>query len=70
MTLVPEINLAGELSMCYGMIATVTDYDAWSDTAVEASDVMNIMKEMKKRFQIYYIMLFLKLTIKEIATVL
>ena len=49
MTLVPEINLAGELSMCYGMIATVTDYDAWSDTAVEASDVMNIMKENEKK---------------------
>ncbi len=49
MTLVPEINLADELSMCYSMIATVTDYDAWSETAVEAGDVMKIMKESEKQ---------------------
>ncbi len=49
MTLVPEINLAAELSMCYGMLATVTDYDAWKDEAVEASDVMQIMKESEEK---------------------
>ncbi len=49
MTLVPEINLAAELSLCYGMIATVTDYDAWSTKAVEASDVMEIMKESEEK---------------------
>ncbi len=49
MTLVPEINLAAELSLCYGMIATVTDYDAWSIKPVEASDVMNIMKENEEK---------------------
>lgn len=45
MTLVPEISLADELGMCYGMIATVTDYDAWLDEAVEASEVIKILKE-------------------------
>ncbi|MBP1449319.1 MAG: S-methyl-5'-thioadenosine phosphorylase [Thermoproteus sp.] len=29
MTLVPEINLARELGMCYALIALVTDYDIW-----------------------------------------
>jgi 5'-methylthioadenosine phosphorylase len=29
MTLVPEINLARELGMCYGMLALITDYDIW-----------------------------------------
>ncbi len=49
MTLVPEINLAAELSLCYGMIATVTDYDAWSTKPVEVSDVINIMKESEEK---------------------
>ncbi|MEM0139656.1 MAG: S-methyl-5'-thioadenosine phosphorylase [Ferroplasma sp.] len=49
MTLVPEINLTAELSMCYGMLATVTDYDAWKDEAVEATDVMEIMKQSEEK---------------------
>ena len=49
MTLVPEINLANELGMCYGMIATVTDYDVWSDTPVEAAEVMKTLKENEEK---------------------
>ncbi len=45
MTLVPEVNLADEMSMCYSVLATVTDYDVWSETPVEASEVFKIMKE-------------------------
>ncbi len=51
MTLVPEINLANEMAMCYSMIATVTDYDAWSETAVEASEVIKILKENEEKTQ-------------------
>ena len=49
MTLVPEINLAVEQSMCYSMIATVTDFDVWSDKPVDASEVMKIMKENEEK---------------------
>jgi 5'-methylthioadenosine phosphorylase len=49
MTLVPEINLALEKSMCYSTIATITDFDVWADTPVEASEVMKIMKENEEK---------------------
>lgn len=49
MTLVPEINLANEMAMCYSMIATVTDYDVWSETPVEASEVIKILKENEEK---------------------
>ena len=49
MTLVPEINLANEMAMCYSMIATVTDYDVWSETPVEASEVIRILKENEEK---------------------
>ncbi len=45
MTLVPEVNLADEMSMCYSVLATVTDYDVWSENPVEASEVFKTMKE-------------------------
>ena len=45
MTLVPEVNLADEKSMCYSVIATVTDYDVWADKPVEAAEVFKTMKE-------------------------
>lgn len=45
MTLVPEVNLADELSMCYSVLATVTDYDVWADKPVDASEVMKTMKD-------------------------
>jgi 5'-methylthioadenosine phosphorylase len=49
MTLVPEINLADEMGMCYSMIANVTDYDVWSDTPVEASEVIKTLKENEEK---------------------
>lgn len=45
MTLVPEINLAKESNMCYLTLATVTDYDVWADTPVNAKEVSRVMKE-------------------------
>jgi 5'-methylthioadenosine phosphorylase len=51
MTLVPEINLADELGMCYSLIANVTDYDVWSDKPVEASEVIKILKENEEKTQ-------------------
>ncbi|MEM1662833.1 MAG: S-methyl-5'-thioadenosine phosphorylase [Pyrobaculum sp.] len=47
MTLVPEINLARELGMCYGLIALVTDYDIWvphQPVTAEAVEKMMIEK--------------------------
>ncbi|MCL4336638.1 MAG: S-methyl-5'-thioadenosine phosphorylase [Candidatus Thermoplasmatota archaeon] len=49
MTLVPEVNLADEMSMCYSVIATITDYDVWSDKPVEAAEVFKIMKENESK---------------------
>ena len=49
MTLVPEITLANEMSMCYSMLATVTDYDVWSEHPVEASEVIKIIKENEEK---------------------
>lgn len=45
MTLVPEINLARELGMCYLSIATITDYDVWAEKPVTADEVMRVVKE-------------------------
>ncbi|CAC11476.1 purine-nucleoside phosphorylase related protein [Thermoplasma acidophilum] len=45
MTLVPEVSLAGELALCYSVIASITDYDVWSTKPVDAREVMNIMKQ-------------------------
>jgi len=46
MTLVPEINLARELGMCYGLIALVTDYDIWvPHQPVTAEAVEKMMTE-------------------------
>jgi len=45
MTLVPEINLARELGMCYALIAMVTDYDIWAERIVTAEEVVKVMSE-------------------------
>jgi len=45
MTLVPEINLARELGMCYATIALVTDYDIWFGHVVDAKMVVEVMKK-------------------------
>ncbi|MCL4330421.1 MAG: S-methyl-5'-thioadenosine phosphorylase [Candidatus Thermoplasmatota archaeon] len=49
MTLVPEINLSLEKGLCYSTIATITDYDVWAETPVDASEVMRIMKENEEK---------------------
>lgn len=45
MTMVPEINLARELGMCYLTIATVTDYDVWAEKPVTAEEVTRVVRE-------------------------
>lgn len=45
MTLVPEVQLARELEMCYVSIATVTDYDVWAEKPVSTEEVIKVMKE-------------------------
>ncbi len=46
MTLVPEIVLARELGMCYGLLAIITDYDIWvPHEAVTAEAVEKMMLE-------------------------
>ncbi|BAB59580.1 methylthioadenosine phosphorylase [Thermoplasma volcanium GSS1] len=49
MTLVPEVGLAGELALCYSVIASITDYDVWSEKPVDAREVMTIMKQNDKK---------------------
>ncbi|MCI0557244.1 MAG: S-methyl-5'-thioadenosine phosphorylase [Nitrososphaera sp.] len=43
MTLVPEVTLAREAEICYISLATVTDYDVWSDTPVSSSEVIETL---------------------------
>ncbi len=45
MTLVPEVNLADELAMCYSVLATVTDYDVWAEKPVDTEEVVRILRE-------------------------
>jgi len=45
MTLVPEINLARELGMCYTTLALVTDFDVWAKKPVTATDVARTQKK-------------------------
>ncbi|TRM75657.1 S-methyl-5'-thioadenosine phosphorylase, partial [Sulfolobus sp. E5] len=45
MTLVPEVNLACEMQMCYATIAMVTDYDVFADKPVTAEEVTKVMSE-------------------------
>lgn len=44
MTLVPEVTLARERGLCYACVATVTDYDVWQEAAVEAHDIVEVMR--------------------------
>lgn len=46
MTALPEAKLAREAELCYAMLSTVTDYDAWRDdhAAVEASTVFEVLR--------------------------
>ncbi len=43
MTLVPEVNLACEMQMCYATLAMVTDYDVWAEKPVTAEEVAMVM---------------------------
>jgi len=43
MTCIPEAVLSRELGICYGVIATVTDYDVWADKPVNAEEVIKTM---------------------------
>lgn len=44
MTLVPEVALAREAGICYTTLATVTDYDVWTDKPVTAQEVVETLK--------------------------
>jgi 5'-methylthioadenosine phosphorylase len=48
MTGVPEAILARERELCLGILATVTDYDCWSEKAVCTDDVLRKMKESQE----------------------
>jgi len=44
MTALPEAKLAREAEMCFGMLATVTDYDVWREEEVTIETVINNVK--------------------------
>lgn len=43
MTLVPEVTLAREAEICYLSVATVTDYDVWSETPVTSKEIIETL---------------------------
>ncbi len=45
MTLVPEVQLARELEMCYVNVSAITDYDVWAERPVSTEEVLRVMKE-------------------------
>jgi 5'-methylthioadenosine phosphorylase len=45
MTVVPECVLSREVEICYVSIATVTDYDVWSNEPVTSKDIIGVLKE-------------------------
>lgn len=51
MTLVPEVNLAAEMAMCYSTLATITDYDVWADKPVDTREVIETMKKNEEKVQ-------------------
>ena len=51
MTLVPEVNLARELGMCYVNIAAITDYDVWAEKPVDAQEVLKVMHENNEKIR-------------------
>ncbi len=51
MTLVPEVQLARELEMCYVNVSTITDYDVWADEPVTTEEVMRVMKENEEKIK-------------------
>lgn len=51
MTLVPEITLARERALCYGLLAMVTDYDVWAEHPVDAHEIVRVMQANVARMQ-------------------
>jgi 5'-methylthioadenosine phosphorylase len=51
MTLVPEITLARERALCYGLLAMVTDYDVWAEHPVDAQSIGEVMRANIARMQ-------------------
>ncbi len=51
MTLVPEVTLARERSLCYGLLAMVTDYDVWAERPVDATAIVRVMGENVARMR-------------------
>lgn len=51
MTLVPEVTLARERALCYGLLAMVTDYDVWADHPVDAHEIVRVMQANVARMQ-------------------
>jgi len=51
MTLVPEVTLARERTLCYGLLAMVTDYDVWADHPVDAHEIVRVMQENVARMR-------------------
>jgi 5'-methylthioadenosine phosphorylase len=45
MTVVPECILAREAEVCYVSIATITDYDAWTDSPVSSDKIIEILQK-------------------------
>lgn len=41
MTLVPEVQLARELEICYLSLAVITDYDVWQKKPVNTKEILN-----------------------------
>ncbi len=49
MTIVPECVLAREAEICYACIATVTDYDTFSEKPVNVEDVIKILHDNSQK---------------------
>ena len=43
MTLVPEVQLAKEMGICYTNLAMVTDYDVWAEKPVNMEEILRTM---------------------------
>jgi len=49
MTAIPEAILSREKEICFGVIATITDYDVWAEKPVDAKEVINVMKQNSEK---------------------
>ncbi|MBN2101609.1 MAG: S-methyl-5'-thioadenosine phosphorylase [Candidatus Aenigmarchaeota archaeon] len=49
MTAIPEAILSREKEICFGLIATITDYDVWADKPVDAQEVVKVMKQNSEK---------------------